>query len=32
MDVTIGEALRAAEKTIELIATGRAIPAFFVDP
>ena len=32
MDVTIGEALDAADLMLELIAAGRQIPAFFVDP
>jgi UDP-galactopyranose mutase len=32
MDVTIGEALRAADQTAEFVATGRVIPTFFVDP
>lgn len=32
MDVTIEEALRAAEKTIESVSSGEAIPPFFVDP
>jgi UDP-galactopyranose mutase len=32
MDVTIGEALRGADEMAKLIAAGREIPTFFVDP
>src|SRR5690606_37027121 len=32
MDVTIGEALRAADRIAETVAAGDAIPALFVDP
>jgi hypothetical protein len=32
MDVTIGEALAAADGMLERIARGAAIPTFFVQP
>ncbi|MGE3993222.1 UDP-galactopyranose mutase [Pseudorhodoplanes sp.] len=32
MDVTIGEALNAADQMVKLISAGRMLPAFFVDP
>ena len=32
MDVTIGEALRAAVQTAGFIKIGKPIPTFFVDP
>jgi len=32
MDVTIGEALNASDRMLELIAACQKIPAFFVDP
>jgi UDP-galactopyranose mutase len=32
MDVTIGEALDAADATLKCVAEGRRIPAFFVEP
>jgi UDP-galactopyranose mutase len=32
MDVTIAEALGAARKSLEIIAAGASLPAFFVDP
>ncbi len=32
MDVTIGEALKAADKIIELAQHGVPLPAFFGDP
>lgn len=32
MDVSIGEALRAADQMVELIATGTTVPSFFIDP
>jgi UDP-galactopyranose mutase len=32
MDVTIREALNAAERALNLIAAGRRPPSFFVDP
>jgi UDP-galactopyranose mutase len=32
MDVTIGEALRAADEMIQAITAKRSIPTFFVDP
>lgn len=32
MDVTIGEALTAAEQAVSLIAENAGLPAFFVDP
>jgi hypothetical protein len=32
MDVTIGEALAAADRMLACIAEGQTIPAFFVEP
>jgi len=32
MDVTIGEALDAAQHVLECLSESRAIPAFFVEP
>jgi UDP-galactopyranose mutase len=32
MDVTIGEALRAADEMTKFIAAGRQIPTFFAGP
>ena len=32
MDVTIGEALDAAQHVLACLSEGRAIPAFFVEP
>lgn len=32
MDATIGEALSAADRLLELVASGGKIPAFFVTP
>jgi len=32
MDVTIAEALEAADRIVEITAEGQALPAFFIDP